>query len=243
MSKTPAENLPRCTRCGVPDEVKICVTHTGRGPENCPTLHNREAVDEARRLLTDPQTREFARQASIQEAECYIHRDRKPFVAHPVKPRLQEIIEFAHRMGYHRLGLVFCEGLRREAAAVARVLSRQGFEVVSAVCKVGGVPKEEIGIAEEQKILIGEEETMCNPLAQAELMNRAQTQLNVLMGLCVGHDSLFFKQAKAFTTVLAVKDRVTGHNPLAVVYTLGSYSERFLSADLDPNKAAPFRED
>jgi hypothetical protein len=45
---------------------------------------------------------------------------------------LQEIIEFAHRMKYHRLDIVFCDGLRREAAVVAKVLSRQGFEVVPA---------------------------------------------------------------------------------------------------------------
>jgi uncharacterized metal-binding protein len=175
---------------------------------------------------------EFARQASIQEAECYVGRDRKPFVSHPVKPRLQEIVEFARKMKYRRLGVVFCDGLRREAAAVTRVLEKQGFEVVSVVCKVGGVPKEEIGVTQEQKIRIGEEETMCNPIAQAEVLNRALTDFNILIGLCVGHDSLFFKYARAYTTVLAAKDRVLGHNPLAAVYTLNSYSERFLSSGL-----------
>jgi uncharacterized metal-binding protein len=228
MSESTEENLPECTNCNVPDREKICLTSKGRGPEFCPTIHNREAIEHARRTLSDPPTLEFARKASIQEAECYIHRDRKPFVAHPVKPRLQEIIEFAGRMGFKRLGIVFCDGLRREAGAVAKVLKKQGFEVVSAVCKVGGVPKEEIGLQDHQKIQIGAEETMCNPLAQAELMNRAQTELNILIGLCVGHDSLFFKHAEAYTTVLAAKDRVTGHNPLAAIYTLGSYSERFL---------------
>jgi uncharacterized metal-binding protein len=228
MSESTEENLPECTNCNVPDREKICLTSKGRGPEFCPTIHNREAIEQARRTLSDPPTLEFARKASIQEAECYIHRDRKPFVAHPVKPRLQEIIEFAGRMGFKRLGIVFCDGLRREAGAVAKVLKKQGFEVVSAVCKVGGVPKEEIGLQDHQKIQIGAEETMCNPLAQAELMNRAQTELNILIGLCVGHDSLFFKHAEAYTTVLAAKDRVTGHNPLAAIYTLGSYSERFL---------------
>ena len=37
------------------------------------------------------------------------------------------------------------------------------------------------------------EEPMCNPIAQAQLLNRAQTQLNICLGLCVGHDSLFYK--------------------------------------------------
>jgi uncharacterized metal-binding protein len=39
----------------------------------------------------------------------------------------------------------------------------------------------------------------------------------------VAHDSLFFKHAEAPTTVLAVKDRVTGHNPLAAIYLSDSY--------------------
>jgi uncharacterized metal-binding protein len=232
MSESTEENLPECTNCNVPDREKICLTSKGRGPEFCPTIHNREAIEQARRTLSDPPTLEFARKASIQEAECYINRDKRPFVAHPVKPRLQEIIEFARKMDFTRLGIVFCDGLRREAGAVAKVLEKQGFEVVSAVCKVGGSPKEEIGVLDEQKIQIGAEETMCNPIAQAELMNRSQTELNVLIGLCVGHDSLFFKHANAYTTVLAAKDRVTAHNPLAAIYTLSSYSERFLKTEI-----------
>ena len=66
-------------------------------------------------------------------------------------------------------------------------------------------------------------DTMCNPILQALIVNDARTQLNVLLGLCVGHDSLFLRYAKAPATVLAVKDRVTGHNPLAAIYTSGSY--------------------
>jgi uncharacterized metal-binding protein len=232
MSKSTKETYPQCAKCGVPDREKICLTSKGRGPEYCPTIHNRQAIEKAKHLLSDPPTLEFARMASIQEAECYINRDRKPFVAHPVKPRIQEIIEFARKMDFRRLGIVFCEGLRREAGAVAGILEKQGFEVVSAVCKVGGVPKEEIGLREEEKIEIGAEETMCNPIAQAELMNRSQTELNILIGLCVGHDSLFFKHAEAYTTVLAAKDRVTAHNPLAAIYTIGSYSERFLKTKI-----------
>jgi uncharacterized metal-binding protein len=64
---------------------------------------------------------------------------------------------------------------------------------------------------------------MCNPIFQAYVVNDAGTDFNVLLGLCVGHDSLFFKYTEAPTTVLAVKDRVTGHNPLAAVYLSESY--------------------
>jgi uncharacterized metal-binding protein len=126
-------------------------------------------------------------------------------------------------MGYQRLGLAFCIGLAREAAAVAGIFEAQGFEVASVLCKTGRVEKERIGLNDSEKIYQGTAESMCNPILQAKLLNKAETDMNVLLGLCVGHDSLFFKYAQAPTTVLAVKDRVTGHNPLAAVYLAESY--------------------
>ena len=73
-----------------------------------------------------------------------------------------------------------------------------------------------------------EAEVMCNPIGQAEILNEAGTEFNVVMGLCVGHDTLFFKYIESPVTVLAVKDRVTGHNPLAPVYCAqGYYKNKF----------------
>ena len=59
-----------------------------------------------------------------------------------------------------------------------------------------------------------------------KLLNEAETDLNVVVGLCVGHDSLFFRHSDALVTVLVAKDRVTGHNPAAVLYTSHSYYQR-----------------
>ena len=112
---------------------------------------------------------------------------------HPTKPRVQEICEFAHKMGYKRLGIAFCAGLHPEAKIATRIFEAQGFEVVSAVCKVGAVPKEELGLSEQEKVRQGGFESMCNPIGQAFVLNQAQTDFNVLIGLCVGHDSMFFK--------------------------------------------------
>jgi uncharacterized metal-binding protein len=190
-----------------------------------------EAVARAVAKYEDPVVYEFARQASIQEAEGYGDRDRKPFVKHPVKPRLEEIVDFAQRMGYRRLGVAFCAGLHAEAGMLERVLVGAGFETVSVVCKVGCTPKETIGIKDDEKMRIGEFEPMCSPIAQAELLNEAGTEFNLLLGLCVGHDSLFFRYSEAPVTVFAAKDRVMGHNPIAALYTLGSYSERFAPTD------------
>jgi uncharacterized metal-binding protein len=97
------------------------------------------------------------------------------------------------------------------------------LEVVSVSCKAGRTPKEKIGIRDDQKIAIGCFESMCNPIMQAFVLNDSKTEFNVLMGLCVGHDSLFLKYAEAPCTVLAAKDRLLGHNPLAAIYNIDSY--------------------
>lgn len=218
----------QCAFCPVKDGEKACQIPEGKGPDFCPTLHSRPLLERSLARLSDPGLGNFARQASIQEAECYSGRAKSPFTVHPVKPRLEEIIEFSRRSGYRRLGLAFCEGLKREAKTTALILSRAGFEVVSVMCCVGGIPKERLGLTEDQKIRRDSFEPMCNPLAQAEILNEADTEFNILLGLCVGHDSLFLKQSKAYCTVFAVKDRVLGHNPLALIYTAESYYRRFL---------------
>jgi len=212
-----------CADCGLTRQEKACMNPKGKGAKGCPTLTKKKLTGEAKKEYQLPEVREFARQASIQEGECYAGRHRKPYVMHATKPRIQEIGEFARKMGYTRLGLVFCVGLSKEAMIVNQLLKSQGFETVSVVCKVGSVPKEDIGLKESEKVFIGEYESMCNPILQAAIVNEAKTHFNILLGLCVGHDSLFFKYAEAPTTVLAVKDRVTGHNPLGAIYLSGNY--------------------
>lgn len=138
-------------------------------------------------------------------------------------PRLREVAEFAKRMGYTRLGIGFCGGLHREAAIVDRILRGQGFEVVSVVCKTGSILKEKAGIPDDLHVHPGQFEPMCNPIAQAQLLNRANTQFNICLGLCVGHDSLFYKYCDAPVTTLVAKDRVTGNNPAAAIYCAHSY--------------------
>jgi len=175
------------------------------------------------------ETRRFARQASIQEASCYANRHERPYVMQPTKTRIVEICEFAKRMDFKRLGLVFCVGLKKEAEIVDKILRTRGFEVVSVCCKAGRTSKQSIDIDDKDKIFQGTDEAMCNPIFQAFVLNEAKTELNGLLGLCVGHDSLFFKHATAYTTVLAVKDRVTGHNPLAPIYLHDHYYKRLVS--------------
>jgi uncharacterized metal-binding protein len=163
----------------------------------------------------------FAQNASIQEGECYQRIDGDN--VKPLKPRILEIAEFAMKMSYEKLGFIFCEGLASEAKAVDKFYRTWGFEVISVVCKAGRTAKEELGLNEDQKILPGNFEPMCNPIYQALIVNEQKVNFNILLGLCVGHDSLVLQHIDAPATVLAVKDRLMGHNPLAAVYNLDSY--------------------
>ena len=138
-------------------------------------------------------------------------------------PRLKETAELCRSMGYKKLGLAFCAGLRSEARIVEGILRRYGFEVVSVACKLGSFDKSLVGIADDQRMHPGEHEPMCNPIMQARLLNEQKTEFNIVMGLCVGHDSLMLKYSDALCTVLIAKDRALGNNPCAAIYTAGGY--------------------
>jgi uncharacterized metal-binding protein len=215
--------LPGCARCHFATQDRLCQQEDGKSPNFCPTQNYEEVIGQALDELKKPEILEFARQASIQEGEGYANRELGYDKVKPVKPRILETIELPHRMNYQRLGFVFCIGLTKEAKVVGNLLSAEGFEVVSALCKLGREPKEKLGVRDDQKIRIGCFESICNPIAQAFVMNSEKTEFNIVMGLCVGHDSLFLKYADAPCTVLAAKDRLLGHNPLAAIYTIDSY--------------------
>ena len=229
MKKKPVSS---CADCHLDKSERICVQTDGKPSRVCPTVSQPELLDRANRELEKTEIAEFARQASVQEAACYANREQKPYIMQPTKTRIQEICEFGRRMGYRRLGLAFCLGLADEAGAVSEVLKEQGFEVLSAVCKAGRTPKSELGLEAQDTIALDDSEAMCNPIYQAMLLNEGGAEMNVLLGLCVGHDALFFKYAQAPTTVLAVKDRVTGHNPLAPIYLRQSYYRKITRPDL-----------
>ena len=90
------------------------------------------------------------------------------------------------------------------------------------------MPKSTVGLTDTDTLTGCSKEIMCNPIGQALLVNQEKTEFNILLGLCVGHDTLAIKYLDAPCTVLAVKDRVTGHNPLAPIYMAnGYYRKRF----------------
>ncbi len=137
--------------------------------------------------------------------------------------RLQEIAEFALAAGFENIGLAFCIGLDREAELAARYFAGRGLEVNSVVCCCGSIDKAKLNVPPEDRFTAEGFEAGCNPIGQTKVLAECGTEFNVMLGLCVGHDALFFKYSEAPATVLAAKDRVLGHNPLAAVYNAESY--------------------
>ncbi len=207
-----------CAQC----EVRACRDQDEeKRPRACPQ-HKGEWLDRTLEKYEDPENRTMAQVAAHIEKAGYCE-----------WTRLQEITESCRAAGFRRLGLVFCSGLHSEARIVADYYRKSGLDVVSGMCKIGNVDKGDVGIACKDRFNPDGFEAMCNPIGQAELMNESQTEFNVVLGLCVGHDSLFFKYSDAPVTVLAAKDRVLGHNPLAAVYQAGSYYRKLHAPEKD----------
>lgn len=206
---------PACAYC--PATVRACRygEDAERGPGFCPTRVDPQTQAVARARYDDPEVHRISRESALVEAEGYCR-----------WTRVEEVVQFARRMGYRRIGIANCISFVDHAYVLSGILESHGFEVVSAACKTGSIPKEDLGIADHEKVRPGQFEALCNPVCQAELLNEHGCEFNVVLGLCIGHDSLFFRHAKGLTTVLVAKDRVLGHNPVAALQLADTYYSR-----------------
>ena len=123
---------------------------------------------------------------------------------------LTEIIEFARAMGFERIGIATCTMFLAEAKVLAQALKDAGFKVTSIACKTGEVHRNEVGLDAD-----GSNGCVCNPYRQAQVLAEADTQMNISVGLCIGHDMLFNKLSQALTTTYFSKDYATDHNAIA----------------------------
>ncbi len=131
-------------------------------------------------------------------------------------PRIREAIEFARELKLTKVGFASCVALLDELRLISELFTGAGFDIVSAACQVGRVPPQERGLDMDITDTRG---LFCNPIAQAEILNSEGTQLNFILGLCMGHDVIFTRHSKAPVSTLIVKDRVTGNNPSAALHS------------------------
>ena len=120
--------------------------------------------------------------------------------------RVQEIIAFAKQANIKHIGVANCICFEKQAEVLEKHLQEEGFSVSRVNCKLGKVPFD--------TLIAGYKGVMCNPAGQAETLKENNTELNIVMGLCVGHDMVFNLHSNVPTTTLIVKDRKLKHNPL-----------------------------
>ena len=124
----------------------------------------------------------------------------------PGKNRVEEIRNYARNAGVKRIGIANCVALQKETDQLKALLEND-FEVFSVNCKYGQLPANELLRNESKGI-------SCNPAGQADFLEENKTELNIVMGLCVGHDMVFTSKSRVPSTTLIVKDREHKHNPI-----------------------------
>ena len=202
-------------------------------PGYCPTNSGADIIDATfAEYNSDSDDARLAKVAARVEGLCY-QKTPGSSVVTAKWTRVEDTIALAKLMGWQKIGIATCIGLLAETENLAAILTAQGLEPLTVCCKAGSVDKNSLGIAEEDKVRPGSFEPACNPIAQALLCNRAGTDMNIIVGLCVGHDMLFNKHSAAPVTTLVCKDRVTGHNPVAVLYGQNFYYKRLQKVPLE----------
>ena len=169
-------------------------------PEYCPMRSNPDAVKRsANRYFDDNVKKTYVNAAATEKAAS------RTILGVPrvFKSRIEQLVDFGKFQGIETMGVAFCVALRDEASTLVKLLREQGFDVASVCCKCGAADKANLGIPEKYKTK-GKNvfESACNPILQAEMLNRAGAQVNIIVGLCVGHDMIFTKNSNAFVTML-----------------------------------------
>lgn len=196
-----------CSSCS----LQNCLNQDSTYPKFCPTIQktDEEELEELKGIYgSDDIDGKIARTSAKIESEFY-----------GKKTRVEETVIFIKRMGFKKVGIACCVGLVKEAEKFAKILEVNNIDYYMVVCKVGSESKLDMNVEPEEVLVNGKLEPMCNPVLQARILNREKSEFNILIGLCVGHDSLFMKHSKAPVSTLIAKDRVTGHNPAAALYS------------------------
>jgi uncharacterized metal-binding protein len=215
-------SYPTCFKC---DSINHCTRgKPNKVIGNCPMISSPEIAKKVKEIYeSDEFVKKSTKVASIVEAKGYIQ-----------WPRLKDTIEYAKGMNYKKLGIASCVGLLKEAKLTAEILQKYGFQVYSVCCKTGALPKTSVGVPKEFTMRSKTDYPIgfvtCNPVAQALLLNKAKTDMNIIVGLCVGHDITFTNLSEAPVTTFIAKDRSNPHNPAAILYT--HYGKSFFERDL-----------
>jgi uncharacterized metal-binding protein len=169
-------------------------------PTTCPTRTHAEVARDVSPYRSDE------RMALMRAA------DETPFTEdRQLRTRVEELAHFAKGLGMKRIGVAFCVSLLQESQQLARVLQAEGLDAELVCCRVGAVDHSAIGLPKAHPDRFA---AICNPVAQARLLNDRKVDLVAQVGLCIGHDLVLQEECEAPVTTLVVKDRVLDHHPV-----------------------------
>lgn len=123
--------------------------------------------------------------------------------------RIEEIRNFALNGNYKRIGIAHCITFSSEARIIKEYLGKH-FTVYTVDCKYNRLRRQELFGGTSGRIV-------CNPAGQADFLNENNTDLNISLGLCVGHDMIFSRKSVAPVTTLFTKDFTNNNNPAKAV--------------------------
>ncbi len=190
----------------VPFGCRHCATRASfvggaaRMPRDCPTTTHGDVAKDVSGYRSDE------RQTLMRAAND------APFTPDGrLRNRVEELVFFARAQGMRRIGVAFCVSMLQEAQELGRILTTEGFQAELVCCRVGAVDHDEIGLPKAHPERFA---AICNPVAQARLLDERQVDLIAQMGLCIGHDLILQQEARAPVTTLVVKDRALDHQPI-----------------------------
>jgi uncharacterized metal-binding protein len=218
---------PSSVSVSTPDDPSLYIdnrTHSPKRDPNCLILNGKSCAGEKNcplnRLIGSEDT---SWSNPMMEAALDVAMEKERNLC-----RLSEVIYFCLEMKYKTVGLAFCSELDEPARIAASVLKRF-FNVIGVCCKVGldGALAPEADEKRQRTEVDGQRPCTCNPLGQAQVLNRAKCDVVIMIGLCVGSDCILTKACKAPVTALFVKDKMLANNPIGAVY-----SKRYLKESL-----------
>ena len=197
-----------CAECG---RAACCESpDTASYPRGCPSREPFET--EVLGLYREGQDAHLARNAALVEAGGYCR-----------LTRIEEIMDFARRCGYTRLGLAFCIGLQDEAAVAKRVLRGQRLLGRGSRLQDGSLPKEVLGLGDDDKVRPGSSRACATRSGRRGLWPRPAPSSTCCSACASATTASSSSTPWRPVTVLAAKDRVLGHNPLAAIYLADGY--------------------
>ena len=113
------------------------------------------------------------------------------------KARANEVLEYAKKMNYKKLGVAVCYALLSECRLFINSLRENAIKCVVVVCGPEASKTPSLNLDEIDSYVV-----VCDPLSQAEILNSKKTDFNIIVGLCLGNDSLLVKNLNALSSIL-----------------------------------------